>query len=190
MRLFISETATAAFAAPILLMTLAGCGTPSPLVKAVDQRDVLLVDQMLRRGANVNEVSWSAPGVTTTALRRAVDDGNVEMVRELLHRGADADSGGEWSPLSGAVGATSPKQTIVKMLLDGGARVDDDVLHRVTRGYGDPAIAAMIIEACARQASQATLAKAPAHAQAPPEASSKPEAGPAEKPWWDKADPK
>ena len=169
-------------AAPAFFVLLsAGC-VSAPLIKAVDNGDVVQVRAMLDRGANVNEVFSG-----TTALRVAAADGNDEMVRELLRRGADVNNGGTYTPLYDAILTNlPPKPTTVKILLDAGARVDSDALSQVDHGYNDSSITRMVDEAHARQSAQARAANAPA---APP-AVAPPAPAAAGKPWWDKTDAK
>lgn len=90
--------------------------TPETLLEAVELGDLKRLNELIKSGADVNEMDEETP------LAKAAELGRADMVQMLLKAGADANLGGLESPICVAAHAGSAK--IVELLLKAGAQVD------------------------------------------------------------------
>ncbi|MGE0207401.1 MAG: ankyrin repeat domain-containing protein [Candidatus Babeliales bacterium] len=94
---------------------------PESLIEAVKKNDVKQVQDLLQKGADVNQVG----DFGVMPLHLAAQDGNVELCKLFIARGADvnqADNGG-WTPLCFAV--YNRHVEVSKLLLKHGAKVNE-----------------------------------------------------------------
>jgi len=112
-----------------LLIMLSSCATVTPLGRAAKRGDIKKVEELLSKGANVNEVM--IPGLSP--LHEAVfNNAPLDIVRLLLDKGADVNMqscGDGWAsdcncmcPLQ--IAACKGNVNMVKLLLDRGADID------------------------------------------------------------------
>jgi Caspase domain/Ankyrin repeats (3 copies) len=112
-----------------LLIMLSSCATVTPLGRAAKSGDIKKVEELLSKGANVNEVM--TPGLSP--LHEAVfNNAPLDIVRLLLDKGADVNMyscGDGWAstcncmcPLQ--IAACKGNVNMVKLLLDRGADID------------------------------------------------------------------
>ena len=86
-----------------------------------------LANQMIDRGANINEAIETKFNFVTTLLHYAVEKSDVEFIRVLINLGANinARDGDNLTPLHWAVMMIDEdRPDIVEVLIDGGAVVD------------------------------------------------------------------
>ncbi len=122
---------------------LVGCATTTPLMTAAEQGNVALVNELLAKGAPIDE---KGP-FDSTALRQATEFGRIEVIKVLLDKGADinmGDAGGD-TPLM--IASQKGYTDIVRLLLDRGAKPDQKNFNGWTAlGYvSKPDIAALLL---------------------------------------------
>ncbi len=125
----------------------------SPLHRAVAFADLPKVEELLSRGADVNDPVRSDESYNSnwgdTPLHMAVQDGREAIVRLLIARGADVNRGNDRgnTPLHRAVEYPS----LMTILLDAGAKIDAPdalgrtPLHWAAMGAGKSAVATLLL---------------------------------------------
>ncbi len=126
------------------LGVLTGCAATTPLMQAAQDGDLRAVNDLLAKGAAIDE---KGP-FDSTALRQAAEFGRSDVVKLLLDRGADInmpDAGGD-TPLM--VASQKGHAEVVKILVDRGAKVDKKNFNGWTAlGYvSKPDIAALLLD--------------------------------------------
>lgn len=123
-------------------------GVGTPLAQAAMKGNADIVDELLKRGA---QVDLARPGDGMTALLWAAKSGNPRAVQLLIDAHADVNhrSGIGFFPLNAA--ACNGRDIVVRQLLDAGARVDEaDHLGRTAlmcaARNGDEGIVEMLLE--------------------------------------------
>lgn len=109
---------------------------PTPLIKAVLERDQAQVSQLIAGGVNIN----AGDNQGKTPLMWAAETGQMDMTRTLLQAGASVNAGNVfgWTALIGA--AYEGREGTVQILLENGADVnvrDNDGKTAMMRAKGD-----------------------------------------------------
>jgi ankyrin repeat protein len=114
----------------LMLILLAGCGTA--LTQAAKEGDIVTLQKLLDRGANINENATVGGSMNGSLLSQAAYHCRIEAVKYLIHKGADINdatgwtdygaSGGELRPLHMA--ASSGCTEAIKLLVNAGADID------------------------------------------------------------------
>lgn len=108
-------------------------------VAAIEFEDARLVEFLLRRGLNVNDLVCSFHGRYYTPVERSSMLSNIDITRLLLGAKADVNktvlTGNVYGAVHSAVFGSKNKSVpleLVRMLLDAGGEFREDVLRRVT----------------------------------------------------------
>jgi ankyrin repeat protein len=96
----------------------------TPLMLAIEGRNLQLCRLLLERGANPNAIALRGDTPLTRALRRNGDDEQDEFVRLLLDHSADVNLHGEMDVAPLCIAALYGRATAARLLLEAGAKVD------------------------------------------------------------------
>lgn len=125
-------------------------GPDTPVADAAQRRDIAVVRQLLRQGADVN----AAQGDGMTALHWAVRHGDIELGRTIVYAGGDVHAGtriGRYTPLHMA--ARSGDVGFVILLLEANADPNETTINsgatplHLAAASGDPGVLTALIQA-------------------------------------------
>ena len=125
-------------------------GPDTPVADAAQRRDIAVVRQLLRQGADVN----AAQGDGMTALHWAVRHGDIELGRTIVYAGGDVHAGtriGRYTPLHMA--ARSGDVGFVILLLGANADPNETTINsgatplHLAAASGDPGVLTALIQA-------------------------------------------
>ena len=115
-----------------------------PLRKAVERKDLAMIEQLIAQGADVNRL----PSLLLAALSPGYAGYDRNVVKLLLENGADANEKSFWGPPALYIAVKNRDTDLVKMLFAHGANVNawgnGGMLHLVV-SRGDVAMAQLLI---------------------------------------------
>ncbi|KAH8664702.1 hypothetical protein BX600DRAFT_541316 [Xylariales sp. PMI_506] len=105
-------------------ITQRGQGVLTPLLLAIEQENLAMIQLLIGRGANINEPATF--GIIRTPLQKAVETGNLDIVRLLVHAGAEVNGAPAYYRGATAlqVAAVQGDCAMAAELLEMGARLD------------------------------------------------------------------
>lgn len=123
------------------LLLSVGCATMTPLMIAAEQGNIRAVEDLLDKGADINERGRSE----STALHQAAEMGHIGVVKMLLNRGADVNAKNIKGSTAIASAADNGHTEIVKQLLLYNVTDMNEAL-RVAAGGGHSEILKLLLD--------------------------------------------